>query len=321
MNQETIKNRYEFVLLFDVVDGNPNGDPDAGNAPRVDAETGHGLVTDVCIKRKVRNYIELLTQERPELQDTYRLFIRQGAMLNDTLKENAKAIAVNYPAFPKEKTLSKEEKKDFNELIEKANQEAMCRHYYDVRTFGAVMGTGEETARAGQVRGAVQMTFSRSIDPINDEYHSITRMAKTGNEKQDNNKAKQEDKEKENDGPNQTMGGKYTVSYGLYRCHGFVTPAFANKTGFSETDLELFWQALENMFEIDHSAARGLMSTRKLIVFKHESSLGNAPAHKLFELVKIERKNPEAVPRCFNDYSITIDKSQLPKGVEILELI
>lgn len=306
MNQEIIKNRYEFILLFDVMDGNPNGDPDGGNAPRTDTETGHGLVTDVCLKRKIRNYIELLSQERPELQDTHRLFIRQGSLLNETLKENAKKVEAQTDS----KKLKPEEK-------EKANQEAMCRHYYDVRTFGAVMSTGENSAKAGQVRGAVQMTFSRSIDPIYEEEHSITRMAKT--DKKEAEKATKEGEEGQ--GPNQAMGTKYTVSYGLYRCHGFITPAFAEKTGFSQGDLELFWEALENMFEIDRSAARGLMSARKLIAFKHDCKLGNAPAHKLFDLVKVTKKNPDSVARSFDDYEITINRDQLPKGVEMLELL
>lgn len=304
MNQEVIKNRYEFVLLFDVVDGNPNGDPDGGNAPRTDTETGHGLVTDVCLKRKVRNYIELLSQEREELQETHRLFIRQGSLLNETLKENAEKVEAQH----KGKKLSKEEK-------EAANQEAMCRHFYDVRTFGAVMSTGENSAKAGQVRGAVQMTFSRSIDPIYEEEHSITRMAKT--DKKEAEKAAKEGEEK--DGPNQAMGTKHTVPYGLYRCHGFITPAFAQKTGFSEGDLELLWEALENMFELDRSAARGLMSAKKLIIFKHDCKIGNAPAHKLFDLIKIKRKNTDAVARSFEDYSISIDRDNCPRKVQIIE--
>ncbi|MBB6276182.1 type I-C CRISPR-associated protein Cas7/Csd2 [Porphyromonas circumdentaria] len=310
MNQEVIKNRYEFVLLFDVVDGNPNGDPDGANAPRSDSETGHGLVTDVCIKRKIRNYIELLTQERPELKETHQLFIRQGSLLNETLKENAKLVE----SQPEGKKLKGEEK-------EQANREAMCKHYYDVRTFGAVMSTGENSAKAGQVRGAVQLTFSRSIDPIYEEEHSITRMAKT-DKKDAEKKENENDTNKENEnaqGPNQAMGTKHTISYALYRCHGFITPYCAETTGFSEGDLELLWEAIENMFEIDRSASRGLMSARKLIIFKHESKLGNAPAHRLFDLIQIKRKKTDGVARSFDDYEILIDKSACPNNVELIE--
>lgn len=309
MNNKIISNRYEFIFLYDVIDGNPNGDPDGGNTPRTDIETGHGLVTDVCLKRKVRNYIDLWAQEQEaDIQNTHKLFIRQGSLLNDTLKENA----IEVESHPEGKKLKGEEK-------EKANQASMCHHYYDVRTFGAVMSTGENSAKAGQVRGAIQMTFSRSIDPIFEHEHSITRMAKTNK--------KEADKAKEGeDGnvANQAMGTKYTVPYGLYCCYGFVTPAFAENTGFTEADLELFWEALENMFETDRSAARGLMSSRRLIIFKHPSKLGNAPAHKLFDLIKIENKTPEKPARSFEDYTITIDwdkfeENYKTKGIEIIE--
>lgn len=308
MDKQIINNRYEFIFLFDVTDGNPNGDPDGGNAPRVDYETGQGLVTDVCLKRKVRNYVEIWAQEQSlEIQSKYRLFIRQGSLLNETLKENAKKVE------DQRKNLKGEEK-------EQANQASMCQHYYDVRAFGAVMSTGENSAKAGQVRGPIQMTFSRSVDPILEHEHTITRMAKT-DKKETNKPAKDAE---ESSGPNQGMGTKYTIPYGLYQCHGFVSPIFAETTGFTDQDLNLFWEALENMFEHDHSAARGLMSARKLIIFKHESRLGNAPAHKLFDLVKIEQKNPEKPPRSFEDYSITINQNEYEetyknKGIQIIE--
>lgn len=279
-----IKNRYDFVYLFDVTDGNPNGDPDGGNAPRIDPETGQGLVTDVCLKRKIRNYVELLAaQPNTARRDFLNIFIRQGSLLNDTLAENAQAA--------KEEQLS--------------NQERMCQRFFDVRTFGAVMSTGDKTAKAGQVRGAIQMTFSRSIDPVMPAEHSITRMAKTDK--------KEDDKEKNE--VNQTMGSKYTIPYGLYLCHGFVSPNFANKTGFSEDDLNLVWEALQNMFEVDHSASRGLMSARKLIIFKHESPMGNASAQSLFDRITIQAKNAAEPCRNFADYEVTINENDLPKGV------
>lgn len=297
MKTDVIKNRYEFVLLFDVVDGNPNGDPDGGNMPRIDPETGHGLVTDVCLKRKVRNYVEVFAAQQADepRREALKIFIREQSILNETMKETVA-------------TLTDEEKKLKGAERQKANRDCMCRHFYDVRTFGAVMSTGESEAQAGQVRGPVQMTFARSIDPVFSSEHSITRMAKT--DKKD---------EKENAGPNQTMGSKFTIPYALYRCHGFITPHFAEKTGFSEQDLELFWQSLSNMFELDHSATRGLMSARKLIVFKHDTALGNSPAHKLFDLLTIQAKDPAKPIRQFADYEISLGKA--PSGVEVIEII
>lgn len=290
MESPIISNRYDFLYFFDVQDGNPNGDPDAGNLPRVDFETNQGLITDVCLKRKVRNYIELAREDLDEaLRPFYKIFIREKAVLNTTISEEYDATRKN--------------------TVEAA-RERMCKHYYDVRTFGAVMSTGEKGKNAGQVRGAIQLTFARSIDPIFSAEHTITRMAVATKKESEAQK-----------GDNRTMGRKATVPYGLYRSQGFISSALARDTKFSERDLELFWQALQNMFDHDHSAARGLMSARKLIVFKHESKLGNAPAHKLFDLVKVERKNPDVAPRSFDDYSITIDKAQLPQGVEIIELI
>ena len=287
MEKEAIKNRYDFVYLFDVQDGNPNGDPDGDNAPRTDYETGQGLVTDVCLKRKVRNYVQIKMGE----DQLNQIFVKEGAVLNNEIKKAYKALDLK----PKEKGKESDNK-------DKARQ-YMCEHYYDIRTFGAVMSTGDN---AGQVRGAVQLTFARSIDPVVTSEHTVTRMAVTD----------EKDKEKE-----RTMGRKATVPYGLYRAHGFISAALARETTFSEDDLDLLWEALKNMFDLDRSAARGLMAARRLIVFKHDDDLGNAPAHKLFELVKVEAKDPSRPARSFSDYEITVDESKLPKGVELLDLI
>ena len=287
MEKEAIKNRYDFVYLFDVQDGNPNGDPDGDNAPRTDYETGQGLVTDVCLKRKVRNYVQIKMGE----DQLNQIFVKEGAVLNNEIKKAYKALDLK----PKEKGKESDNK-------DKARQ-YMCEHYYDIRTFGAVMSTGDN---AGQVRGAVQLTFARSIDPVMTSEHTVTRMAVTD----------EKDKDKE-----RTMGRKATVPYGLYRAHGFISAALARETTFSEDDLALLWEALKNMFDLDRSAARGLMAARRLIVFKHKDDLGNAPAHKLFELVKVEAKDPNRPARSFSDYEITVDKSKLPEGVELLDLI
>ncbi len=285
-----IQNRYDFVLLFDVIDGNPNGDPDAGNLPRIDPETGHGLVTDVCLKRKARNYVQLYTGGKKG----YDIFIKEKAILNNLIDQA-------HDEIDKASTKEKGQKTE-------AARQYMCRNYFDVRTFGAVMSTGKN---AGQVRGPVQLTFARSIDPIVPLEHSITRMAV----------ATEAEAEKQQ-GDNRTMGRKFTVPYALYRCHGFVSAPFAEQTAFSEDDLELFWDALVNMFEHDRSAARGQMATRKLIVFKHDSKLGKAPAHKLFDLVKVERADGTDGPaRSFNDYRVTVDKAAKPNGVEIEEKV
>ena len=287
MSKQPIQNRYDFIYLFDVQDGNPNGDPDAGNLPRIDFETGQGLVTDVCLKRKVRNYVQTKVGE----DQLNQIFVKEGAVLNDEIKKAYKALDLK----PKEKGKESDNK-------DKARQ-YMCEHYYDIRTFGAVMSTGYN---AGQVRGAVQLTFARSIDPVVTSEHTVTRMAVTD----------EEDKDKE-----RTMGRKSTVPYGLYRAHGFISAALARETTFSEDDLALLWEALKNMFDLDRSAARGLMAAHRLIVFKHKDDLGNAPAHKLFELVKVEAKDPSRPARSFSDYEITVDDSKLPKGVELLDLI
>lgn len=280
-----LNNRIDFIYIFDVADGNPNGDPDAGNLPRVDAETGMGLVTDVCLKRKVRNYVQIAKSQT----DGYDIFIKEKAVLNnliDKAHDNSEVKAA------KDKT--------------EAARMFMCKNYYDIRTFGAVMSTGKN---AGQVRGAVQLTFARSVDPIATAEHSITRMAV----------ATEKEAEKQN-GDNRTMGRKATVPYGLYVCHGFISANLAQQTGFSEEDLDLFWDALKNMFDVDRSAARGLMSAQKLIVFKHDSDLGNAPANKLFDLVEV-KKTCEGAPRSFSDYEVTIDKNALPKRITVEELI
>lgn len=281
-----LKNRIDFVYIFDVQDGNPNGDPDAGNLPRVDAETGMGLVTDVCLKRKVRNYVQVAKQ----LTDGYDIFIKEKAVLN-TLIDNAHDDESVKTA--KDKTM--------------AARDVMCSKYYDIRTFGAVMSTGKN---AGQVRGPIQMTFARSVDQITALEHSITRMAV----------ATEKEAEKQG-GDNRTMGRKATIPYGLYVCYGFISANLAQQTGFSQEDLDLFFDALKNMFDVDRSAARGLMSAQRLIVFKHDSMLGNAPANKLFDLVTVERKDKTVPARSFADYEVTIDSEHLPAGVTIEELI
>ncbi len=280
-----LKNRIDFVYLFDVVDGNPNGDPDAGNLPRIDAETGMGLVTDVCLKRKVRNYVQVAKGQT----NGYDIFIREKAVLNNKIDKAHEAPEVS---SAKDKTA--------------AARKYMCRTYYDVRTFGAVMSTGKN---AGQVRGPIQLTFARSVDPIATAEHSITRVAV----------ATDKEAEKQN-GENHTMGRKATIPYGLYVCHGFVSAKLAQQTGFSEEDLQVFFDALKNMFDVDRSAARGLMSAQKLIVFHHDSELGNAPANKLFDLVKIS-KTTEGVARSFGDYQVTIDEAGVPNGVKVENLI
>lgn len=284
----TLKNRIDFVYLFDVQDGNPNGDPDAGNLPRMDAETGMGLVTDVCLKRKVRNYVQLAKGQAPG----YDIFIKEKAILNQLIDESHEDPSV------------KEQKKDGDKT--EAARMFMCNKYYDVRTFGAVMSTGKN---AGQVRGPIQLTFARSVEPIQSIEHSITRIAV----------ATEAEAEKQK-GDNHTIGRKSTVHYGLYLCHGFVSPNFAARTGFSEEDLSLFWEALKNMFDLDRSAARGLMSARKLIVFRHSSELGSAPANVLFDLVKVEKTGNE-VARAFSDYTVTIDREHLPENVQVEEML
>ncbi len=288
---EPIKNRYEFVILFDVENGNPNGDPDAGNMPRVDPETGYGLVTDVCLKRKIRNYVETVKDGAPG----YRIYVKDGVPLNRSDAEACAAIGVAPDKL-------KAAKKD-NEKLDLLLRDYMCENFYDIRTFGAVMTTFVKgNLNCGQVRGPVQLGFARSVDPILPQEVTITRVAIT-------TEADAEKKDTE-------MGRKYIVPYGLYRAEGYVSANLARKTtGFSEDDLQLLWQAILNMFEHDHSAARGKMAVRELIVFRHESELGNAPAHKLFELVKAERKTDVVTARAYSDYTVTVLEEQLPNGV------
>ena len=317
----TIKNRYDFVFLFDVKDGNPNGDPDFDNMPRTDEETNQGLVTDVCIKRKIRNYVHLLKESNELDSSRYDIFIREGNVLNSII-------------VGKRTELEKKEKDE--KKIGKMGRDEMCKKYFDIRTFGAVMSTGEDKADndsnevdeeeggngkkskkkdskkkikgLGVVRGPVQLTFARSINPVDSKSHTLTRCCVTTTD---------DDK----DGKTNTIGNKNTVSYGLYRMHGFISATDAAKTGFSEEDKDLLFQAIMNAFENDHAAARGEMNPRALIVFKHESPLGNARAGQLFDLVKVEKKENVEFPRSFGDYTVTIDKAGLPANVTVEELI
>lgn len=288
----SLNNRYEFIYLFDVKDGNPNGDPDAGNLPRIDAETGQGLVTDVCLKRKVRNYVGLVKEETPP----YEIYIKEKAVLNRNNLRAYEALELKYES----KKLPKKEEDAKNVT------QWMCQNFFDIRTFGAVMSTDVNT---GQVRGPIQINFSRSIDSVVSAEHSITRMAVTT-----------EKEAEQQSGDNRTMGRKFTIPYGLYRCHGFISANLAKQTGFGEDDLKLFWDALVNMLDHDRSASRGEMSPCALYVFKHESPLGNAPARKLFERVEI-KKTSEGPARDFKDYQITVDEANLPQGVELIKLL
>ncbi|MCK0769624.1 type I-C CRISPR-associated protein Cas7/Csd2 [Chromohalobacter canadensis] len=284
-----IANRYEFVLLFDVTNGNPNGDPDAGNLPRLDPETNQGLVTDVCLKRKIRNYVELEKED----DAGYAIYMQEKSVLNNQHKKAYDALDIK----PESKKLPKDEAKARDLTA------WMCQNFFDVRTFGAVMTT---EVNSGQVRGPVQLAFASSIDPVVPMEVSITRMAVT-NEK---------DLEKE-----RTMGRKHIIPYGLYRVHGYISAKLAERTSFSEDDLELLWRSLINMFEHDRSAARGEMSARKLVIFKHDNPMGNAPAHKLFDSVKVERVDGEAdsPARQYSDYHVSVDSESLPAGVSVDE--
>lgn len=366
-------NRYDFALLFDVTDGNPNGDPDAGNLPRVDAETGMGLVTDVCLKRKVRNYVQIVKKtEKP-----FDIYVKEKAVLGRAHVEAFKELEIELGeagkkeisneiveklselSLPEGLSVSEEENEngetstflnvsfdfdrkllvDFwkeNKAFSASNKEVkllidnlsrsvksrkpkaeetergrkwMCENFYDIRTFGAVLSL-KSAPNCGQVRGPIQLTFGRSIDPIVALEHTITRMAV----------AKEEEAENQG-GDNRTMGRKFTVPYGLYFSKGFISAHLAAQTGFNEDDLNLFWAALKNMFDHDHSAARGMMSTCKLIVFKHSTALGNAPAHLLFDTIKIEKKDSSKPARSFNDYSVSIDRASIPQGVEVIEMV
>lgn len=274
-----LSNRYDFVFFFDVKDGNPNGDPDAGNLPRVDAETGNGLVTDVCLKRKIRNYVGLLNGEQPPFE----IYVKEKAILNNQHARAYQALGID---------LSKDEgKRKGGDKVEEARA-WMCKNFYDIRTFGAVMSTG---VNCGQVRGPVQMTFARSVDPVVSSEHSITRMAV----------ATEAEAEKQS-GDNRTMGRKFTIPYGLYRTHGFISAPLAKQTGFSQDDLELLWKALLNMFEHDRSAARGFMSSQRLIVFQHNSMMGDKQVHELFNRISCHKVG-EGPARSFSDYEVLLD--------------
>ncbi|MCC8120903.1 MAG: type I-C CRISPR-associated protein Cas7/Csd2 [Oscillospiraceae bacterium] len=296
---EPIKNRYEFVILFDVENGNPNGDPDAGNMPRVDPETGYGLVTDVCLKRKIRNYVQVAREDSPG----YRIYIKDGVPLN---RRDSEALThLGYEGVD-EKGLKEAKKND--PALDGKVRDFMCQNFYDIRTFGAVMTTFVKgNLNCGQVRGPVQLGFARSVDPIVPQEVTITRIAIT-------TEADAERKGTE-------MGRKYIVPYGLYRAEGYVSANLARKTtGFSEEDLALLWEAILNMFETDHSAARGKMAVRKLIVFKHDTELGCTPAYKLFDTVQVSRRDPAAPARAYGDYVVTVDTASLPAGVTCTEL-
>jgi CRISPR-associated protein Csd2 len=370
---ELIKNRYDFALLFDVTDGNPNGDPDAGNLPRVDAETGMGLVTDVSLKRKVRNFVHIIKgAEKPydiyikekavlgrahveafkeleielgeggkkEIADEFidilsELVLPEGLSISEEENENGEVksflnVAFDFdkkilPEYWKENKSFASSNKDVKLLIDnlsksvksrKPNSEEtekgrkwMCENFYDIRTFGAVLSL-KSAPNCGQVRGPVQITFGRSIEPVVALEHSITRMAV----------ATEAEAEKQG-GDNRTMGRKFTIPYGLYLSKGFISAHLAAQTGFNTEDLKIFWEALKNMFDHDHSAARGMMSTRKLIVFKHSSALGNAPAHQLFDAIKVEKNVKGKPARSFSDYTVTIDKSSIPQGIELIEML
>jgi len=285
---DVIRNRYEFVLLFDVKDGNPNGDPDAGNLPRIDPETGHGLVTDVCLKRKVRNYVALVNKEQPP----YEIYIKEKAVLTNQQEKAYKALGFENTQ---------------NASVSEQTKKWMCKNFFDVRTFGAVMSLKD--FNCGQVRGPVQLGFARSVDQIVPAEHSITRMAVATQREAD-----------QQGGDNRTMGRKFTVPYALYRVHGFVSAPLAGQTGFSEKDLELFWNALLNMFDHDRSAARGEMNPRKLIIFKHATELGNAPAQKLFDAVRVARRDGSNGPaRSFEDYEVVLARDDVPEGVDLIE--
>lgn len=294
-----MKNRYDFVYLFDVKDGNPNGDPDAGNLPRIDAETGQGLVTDVCIKRKIRNYVGLVKGEKPPFE----IYVKEKAVLNNQHGRAWEAVAPD---------VAKKDRKKMPKDVAKSKELTswMCTNFFDIRTFGAVMTTGEN---CGQVRGPIQFGMARSIDPIVPTEHALTRCAVTT-----------EREAEKQQGDNRTMGRKYTVPYGLYRIHGYINPHLAAQTSFDANgkDLDLFWTALTQMFESNRSASRGEMAPQALIVFKHKDALGNAPANKLFERVTINCNITDGSPaRTFSDYTVRIDESNLPKGITVQHLI
>lgn len=301
---EVIKNRYEFVVLFDVENGNPNGDPDAGNMPRIDPESGLGLVTDVCLKRKIRNYIETVKED----ETGYKIYIKEEIPLNRSDREACKSLGIEESDDKKvTESLKKLKKSDSNVDVKLRNY--MCENYYDIRTFGAVMTTFVKASlNCGQVRGPVQIGFARSIDPILSQEVTITRVAITT------------DKDAEN--KSTEMGRKSIVPYGLYRVEGYVSANLARKiTGFTEEDLELLWEAIINMFEHDHSAARGKMAVRELVVFKHSKELGDCPAYKLFDAVEVKKNEGIAYPRKYQDYTVVIHEANIPDSVEVKRMI
>lgn len=295
--KEAIKNRYEFMILFDVENGNPNGDPDAGNLPRIDPESGYGIVTDVCLKRKIRNYVETLKEN----EAGYRIYIKEGVPLNRSDSEACAYLGLDA------KEVKEAKKKDPD--VDVKIRDFMCSNFFDIRTFGAVMTTFVKAAlNCGQVRGPVQLGFARSIDPIISQEVAITRVAITT--------------EKDAADKKTEMGRKAIVPYALYRAEGYISANLARRvTGFSEEDLELLWQAIINMFEVDHSAARGNMAVRELIVFKHSTELGDCPAYKLFDAVEIEKKDGVGAARKFSDYTVAIHEEQIPDSVEVIRKI
>ncbi len=314
-----LSRRHDFVLIFDVTNGNPNGDPDAGNLPRLDPETNHGLVSDVSLKRKIRNYVELAHSG----QAGHHIYVQEGSILNEKHRQAYVALRPDDAKAGKDAKLNPKDDTEANAL-----RNWMCANFFDVRTFGAVMSTG---INCGQVKGPVQITFANSVEPIMPVEITVTRMAAT-NEAEKKKTAEGTDADQRSD--NRTMGRKHIVPYGLYVAHGFISAKFAERTGFSEADLDLLFDALKNMFEHDRSAARGEMTTRRLIAFRHDNALGNAPAHSLFDRVQIGRAvDGEFRPvddkglgnlrpaRKFADYSVSIDRENLPAGVEILDLI
>lgn len=299
-----IKNRYEFVVLFDVENGNPNGDPDAGNMPRIDPESGLGLVTDVCLKRKIRNYVEMVKED----QSGYKIYIREDVPLNRSDREACENFGITEKEDKKVTEALKKLKKSDADADVKI-RDFMCENFYDIRTFGAVMTTFVKASlNCGQVRGPVQLGFARSIDPVISQEVTITRVAITTEEDAENKSTE--------------MGRKSIVPYGLYRVEGYISANLARKvTGFSEEDLELLWEAIINMFEHDHSAARGKMAVRELIVFKHSKELGDCPAYKLFDAVEVKRKEGVEYPRSYQDYVVTVHENQIPDSVEMTRRI
>lgn len=301
---ETIKNRYEFVVLFDVENGNPNGDPDAGNMPRIDPESGFGLVTDVCLKRKIRNYVETVKEDAPG----YQIYIKEDVPLNRSDRKACESLGIEETDEKKVTEALKKLKRSDPDADVKL-RDYMCQNFYDIRTFGAVMTTFVKASlNCGQVRGPVQLGFARSIDPVISQEVTITRVAIT-TEKDAENKSTE-------------MGRKSIVPYGLYRVEGYVSANLVRRvTGFSEEDLELLWEAIINMFELDHSAARGKMSVRELIVFKHSKELGDCPAYKLFDAVEVKKKEDVEYPRKYNDYIVDIHYDTIPESVEVKRMI